>query len=1104
MSLGILYKAALTNIFDQKACVFDYGQADDFKALWGNSDDGNPEIMNQFHERANRIVLVWDGRTEGATEGEAELRARRLAPHLTPLDWALAFSIKLMRDQAEKTENTEKSTAPTSLGIHIIDLTGETHQDSWAMRMRYQLLAEMPWVTLHGPLIPKTPGSYRKGYQEIIFEGMGNTDGLLRKQDDGLLRKKDDGTWEFVREVVSMATSTKESLADLARQWSATLVQSGDHHDLNNLIGPSIILGKRPAKEDRYLCSLYSRLEWQGLLPEKGMGEVPNSLGDDSGTDILAIDDKLGEGWHKVLCHLLGLDISEPPNFNGTDPIGLKNNLRLFGQADMGGISKPVGPAQNAATHDSNPIFERLRDTAAYTTRVLSNPFPGDSEKPWLMVLDLHLFEQGKSQEREWFKELLVLAGAIPTDNTLAWPGFSEDELREIKDWLDRNGSAAEDAYSHALSLFPRLCALRWPTVPMIIFSASGRRNLFAKLTSYGNITLASQKPNVLGPHVATQMEAFKHGWQLALESALPWLKVQRRIVRLMKHPSAPQCGQADSDQQDQNPHTHLTIALDESGDFRTSEYSAIGGVIVEATGTNDLDATQKTITIFETLREKGVNFFDFAPAYTFHDIPKTGALINSKPLNKKVNISKQVSNAKNTTPYTISTFRCLIPMKQYHVDKPIKDILSDGPYLKWLNNSLEILIAEYLPSNGHKSFDNLSLSIWLPSRSIPLNNCENNAQGLRFDFDFFGGYITTLGGGSVGYTLLSTALSDRGCLTKVLGSIKSLKVRKIPYYDNRKTDTPRNRRYESPLHWWCQSCKEYGSRGSSKLPRLDFINQKPLEFVEKKHGMCTNHNGDFLAADYSVVQHLADASLSMDPAIFPNADLGASNICTTKSFDVMAGQRLEDFLRAGRMFDSNDSPRAFKLAYQHDFFMGGLNRPTTECAKAPIEGFLLQRLQEYTKRAPGDVLHELCRLKDLPPDLDDTGAPQTLPTDTGDPGATGTTPEAPSPGRQDDQERQAAGNAAIVCFTATLKLMVKKNMNFETGPCPDSILNQLRSLIPNNVIIENGEFRRSAENNLTLRVTVNLSEKGHGGCALDALMEYEDSDRFWRAAYLQ
>jgi hypothetical protein len=43
------------------------------------------------------------------------------------------------------------------------------------MRMRHQLLAEMPWVTLYAPLIPKTtdggPAVYREGYCPILGDG---------------------------------------------------------------------------------------------------------------------------------------------------------------------------------------------------------------------------------------------------------------------------------------------------------------------------------------------------------------------------------------------------------------------------------------------------------------------------------------------------------------------------------------------------------------------------------------------------------------------------------------------------------------------------------------------------------------------------------------------------------------------------------------------------------------------------------------------------------------------------------------------------------------------------------------------------------------------
>jgi len=233
------FKDALLKAVAASAVVLNYDDKDDFARLWASAKNGAPEILSNAQGKI-AIIIVWEGRARTQI-GSAE---KLLEPHLTPLDWALAFSNVIVQKGADI----------AGFQIHIVDLTGRRFQGAWAIRMRHQLLAEMPWVSLHAPLIPagEVP-SYREGYRPIL-EGMG-------------LLNQNAGIWELVQQGRSLSVSVSQGrgtgLEDLAKQWVASVAQSNDHHDINNVIGPDI-LAKPERRRDGFLEPFLQ--SWNGTV----------------------------------------------------------------------------------------------------------------------------------------------------------------------------------------------------------------------------------------------------------------------------------------------------------------------------------------------------------------------------------------------------------------------------------------------------------------------------------------------------------------------------------------------------------------------------------------------------------------------------------------------------------------------------------------------------------------------------------------------------------------------------------------------------------------------------------------------------------------------
>ena len=147
--LGQSFKEVLKDLNkqdEQSLCIYDYGKRSDFRVLWNLRNPKGPEDCEKPPEQGP-IIILWDGQI-----WEEEPNEELLLPHLTPMDWALAFSI---------------NNPDADISIHIVDLTGKEDDGQWAMQMRHQLLVEMPWVKLYAPLIPEKV-RVRQGYNPII------------------------------------------------------------------------------------------------------------------------------------------------------------------------------------------------------------------------------------------------------------------------------------------------------------------------------------------------------------------------------------------------------------------------------------------------------------------------------------------------------------------------------------------------------------------------------------------------------------------------------------------------------------------------------------------------------------------------------------------------------------------------------------------------------------------------------------------------------------------------------------------------------------------------------------------------------------------------
>lgn len=995
---------ALRKILNSDWRVYSYKA--DFATLWSldNPSEGK-EVGGQDKKfdgwvcggtGEKHALIVWDGMPE------ADEQPINILDHLTPFDWALSLSRDLL-DKHLHNRQKEQLAALPALQILILDLYSHHYPNSFACRMLESILPAMPWMKVFR-LLPRRADSQSaadKNGPEKFCEAIKEVSSDVKVNPFPPLNSAPGAAFAAVKPFVDA--------------WTGNLLQSGSHHDVNNLLGPLLLSEtfNDQTIQSRVLTSrlprraLLQHARWLGLAPDKekvggaaggrwfDIASSANELGENIVVTLL--DDQANNGWADILAGALdlkriandGQPIHAPQD--GFTPVAEKGRVTLSASTSCEAVLKKLEQLFPDAARRYDYRFDLgLADNAgeqAKTAEILlwdlRLSWDRDKEIDYFqraLALAHRLIQAYKDKSWPW----VALDAELIGDGTDAKPGLLGPWLGEAKAGSHGQDWRKEKNYLECLTLLPRIIATMDLSLPIVIFSSSGQRQITESVKGFGNIITAFEKPRFSGYLSDDVVMETKAKLCTAFEQAMKLLTVRRAVRQIVVQQATNPVGGGMSPSQPVNQHRHLTIAFEESGDFRTFAHSAIGGVVVEVSASDKGAAQEASFNFFEALRKDGVNFYDHVPAYT--EIKRVGQFLTSY-IPKKSIISgavRQIIQRPEFTVCKISTFRCLIPQRLYNNSS---GQYSDGTYLTWLSATLELLIAEYLPSLGY-GLGKTSLSIWFPTRSVG----GSKDEAIRCDFDFNPNLnmVETIGGRSVAYAIFSKALAGRKCFGEAFQSVSSLKVRKIPYFEDRK-------RYVSALHWYCVQCGDFAGVPTASPPRAERLSngmwrERPFNSISSPgspaHRQCNkcnkikrpsgsplsanttlgaalqgvgigNNSEPYLSADYTVAAHLADASLSTNYNEFPNNELGGSNIDIQSSFDVEAGSQLNDFLHVGRLFDQRLPDDGFKVAYKHEFFVKGIKRD----GQAPIERRLISELAEYAKQVNGTTLIELAGL---------------------------------------------------------------------------------------------------------------------------------------------
>lgn len=487
--------------------------AEDFDYLWAYSND-----LTEWLEPDRHIILVWDG-----TRKSGRLGQYNVTEYLTPADWSVMMT----------------SAAKQVPRISIIDFSSYRHQNSRSLQTFRHLLRTNPSPLAH---VNEVNLSCLKQFFSAV-----STD----------------------NPAIQPGSEDRSMLRAL---WTSLLGEGkGSHHAVANIVGPLLLLEamQRSARTDgspipaalRQLVRVLREPDQKstgqtGREPEgKAWFDFKRNLGQSA--DLVVLIDDLGEnGWGDVLRAVLGLDSGDP-------------TLRVY-------LRPLAAGSGDKSTSLDLPDYLRRRLEWLRSDRRSAPPLLGADVKNPLLFLDIRLFsESSLEEERSFYKELLVLAREFATLPAPGWPlELSDRTLDPVEQFAEGKSDLESPDHHAALSLLPRLLALADPTLPIILFSSTGRRAIVEPLIPCGNVIFDFEKPSLAGSDWDEAIDRARIGFRRAMDRASVLLRARSflqelrddayRLEPLLKKASLEKCALVE-------------VYIDESG---TTTFS-VGGIVV-------------------------------------------------------------------------------------------------------------------------------------------------------------------------------------------------------------------------------------------------------------------------------------------------------------------------------------------------------------------------------------------------------------------------------------------------------------------------------------------------------------------------------------------
>ena len=565
---------------------------EDFKYLW---DVNNKRLLQGWIIKGGikTIVLVWDEMP--VKKYDYPLDTSR---YLTPLDWAVSFSLNIHK----YAENSDADYP--ELRIFILDLVSHQNRHADGVKFFNQFpkrdVSALPWVRL----ISSIPKDGQWDFANLIAN-------VLYQEKSGISDRPD---WLLPTMKACFDQPENPDLEFLKRVWASYITKpsvEGDRHAISNVLGP-LVLVKAGLKGDFYIKALHNLLSSIGLIGEKKTKpqkktirissldklqnvNISDHFNDHSIIDnyfeqlkkigikrleLLLIDDMVFEGWGEVLCKYCDV-----PYQNSTDKNNNRSKINKIGDRKTHNL-----PIEIYAASSAEWIIDLLnQDENQRYNLNLCQTDTSNLETAQILFLDLRLFSgRGEDSEKEFIESLLKIAKQyvclknnpfISADNNkqLPWVGFDQEEIEAVEKWA-KNPVRETPEYFTALTLLPRILALTDLSLPIVIFSSTGKREIIGKLKPYRNIITLFDKPRFFGYSSENLIDDTKDKFTAAYIEALKLTYGRCLCAQLNKHQFV-FLNYFDAKYKEGGGNWTIEIMLDETGTMRP--LFTVGGLIV-------------------------------------------------------------------------------------------------------------------------------------------------------------------------------------------------------------------------------------------------------------------------------------------------------------------------------------------------------------------------------------------------------------------------------------------------------------------------------------------------------------------------------------------
>ena len=666
--------------------VWDYGR--DFNTLW------RMELCGQ-----NDVVIVW-----ADTPADPNVSPVDTEPFITPFDWAIAACAL-----------NEK------LCVTVVDLRPIDHQrleerkDREGNVFKEARYAALRWLETQNPGC--VPWLRRfKSHDLITTSGI---DELRKWVSRGAEKKAPD-----------VQTTPRDALRTLP-VCRVDLSGEDNHHSIANLIGPLLLIRKdipnAGARTPDHRLALRKIFEAAGFIPPQsanGAGGEPitsSPLLPENADPVhfVLVDDQWHHGWAQWLAERLALEWTkerataarpqdrEGPQCVAGDP---GRGVSLWVSSDPNWLLRCAIKAKGA---EKDARFKlRLTD---------------DSEAPEILLLDLRLFPAARDEDGKNFAKKVAEA-AQPFVGAGAWAeSLDHIELAAVKE--EKKGHEIDAA---SLTLLPRFLSQTDFTLPIVLFSSTGRRDIMGKLRGYGNIFPQFAKPRLLGEAGQDIRERSEDTLDDAINAALHWAAARKLCMNIMGAASAyrPAARTANAKFQ------HFELYIDESG--KGSKKGDAG--VTNKAWKLDNGKEDKRFVVGGLL----VGYSDLDGFRILHDEMERDGLCwrhsDTKPfIRKKCGtderreiLAKFLQHSSGRPIYGV----CLEHLEDMPSSKLVDPKHSDNRYRRSLSTMLEMILFELLPA---VAAPNATISIYVATRSRSQKDFKYNLHSYQ---DLYGYHI--------------------------------------------------------------------------------------------------------------------------------------------------------------------------------------------------------------------------------------------------------------------------------------------------------------------------------------------------------------------------